>query len=763
MVKKCLIWAMMLSIVFGSCSIRRHLPKGTYLYNGASVTIKKSADNKGKTGSVKKSLTKIASPQKNKMILGYPYKLGFWYAIGETKRQKGFKFWLRNQLGEPPVLNTMVDLKANSDNMNAYIENKGYFKSTVIASSKIQGYKMKALYDILLTRPYVIDTVRWVLDSSILSSDILADKSKTVYIKTNQQFDLENIKAESKRIDIMLKTKGYYYFSPSYVKAYVDTGIGDHKINLFLSIKKETPLVARLPQTIHSITLFPNYTLLNPPPDTSKQGLLMYDGVFIRDTIHNFKPATLVHMLTYRPGSLYNVEKHNKSLNRFINLGAFKFVKSRYEPSSDSVSPSLMDVYYYLTALKKKTVTAEIGGFSKSNSFTGAQVNLNWKNRNLFKGAEHFNVKTYGAFEVSTKDSLKKNNNWRLGAEITLKVPGFVTPFRLKETGYFLPYTKFTLGYEWMRRQRLYTKNFFRLQYDLNWKPTSNKEHTITPLGITYNNATSFSEAYLIKVNQYAVLQYANKPEIIIGSFYNYTYHSINPSAKNILFFNGNLDVAGSIAGLINKPDSAFSKKIAGAYFAQFAKLDVDFRYSLKVAPNSYWVSRLAVGIGFPYGNSAYLPFSRQFIIGGSNSLRGFPPRQLGPGRVITTADQQASYPQIGGDYKLEMQSEWRFPLISKLKGALFAEAGNIWTKNELLYGKEAMLTNQFLKDLAVDAGVGIRLDISVLIIRLDVAVPLRKPWLPYGSEWVIKEINYGSSEWRKHNIIFNIGIGYPF
>ncbi len=763
MVRKYNIYFLVTVLVLSSCSIRKHLPEGTHLYNGATVKVTKGPGNEMKTRSVRKSLENISFPKKNKMILGHAYKVGLWYAIGEPKKNKGFKHWLRNTLGEPPVLDSKVDLDANAANMKAYLENKGHFESTVSGKALVKGYKMKASYQVMLTRPYMIDSVKWALDSTMVSNDILNMNSKDSYIKTGQQFDLANIKAEAIRTDNYLKTNGYYYFSPDYIKTFVDTTIGDHKTNLFLSIRKDAPALAKLPQTINSIMLFPNYTLLNPPPDTTKRKVLVYDQVYIRDTVHAFRPKALVRPLTYRPGALYDLQKHNESLNRFINMGAFKFVKTRYEPSSDSARPSLLNVYYYLTPRKKKNITAELGAFTKSNSFTGAQVNLNWQNRNLLKGAEKLHIKTYGAIESSANDSLRKNNNWRLGTEVSLTVPRLVLPFKIKENSLFPPNTRFLLGYEWARRQLLFTKNFFRFQYELNWKKESNKSHTLAPVSITYNNATAFSETFLEKINQFPVLQLANQPEILLGSFYNFTYNSKNPRAKNIGYFNANLDFAGNIAGLFKKADSAFDKKIAGAFFAQYAKLDFDFRFTRKLASEVYVANRINVGMGLPYGNSAYLPFSKQFIIGGSSSLRGFRPRQLGPGRARTTADQQVTYPQIGGDYKLELQTELRFPIVSVVKGALFTEAGNIWMKNAILYGTEGKLTKQFLNDLAVDAGFGIRVDVQVLILRLDIGIPLRKPWLPRGQEWVIDEFDFGNASWRKSNLIFNIGIGYPF
>ena len=755
-------YCFILCLLLNACNIQKNLPKGTFLYNGTKVTIEKINDFEGKPKPIAKALEKITAPAKNKMILGYPYKLGIWYAIGEPKKPSGFRNWLRNQLGEPPVLSTAVDIKANTTNLQAYLENKGYFKSRVSGSIETKGYKQKALFLAKVSKPYVLDSITWVLDSSVLSRNILDIKNKNRYVKKGEQFDLDNIKAERNSIDLGLKRRGFYYFSPDYVKAYVDTSNGKNSLNVFYTIKKETPKIARFPQIINSVTIFPNYTLVLPPPDTAKFGLTAYEGFLIRDTVHNYKPKTLVRPLTYQTGDKYNLNEHNNTLNRYINMGQFKFVKSRYESIADSLA-SKMDVFYYLTPLKKKNFNSELAGFTKSNSFNGGQINVNWKNRNLFKGAEQFNVKVYGAVETSSVDTLRANNNFRVGTEISLTVPRFVTPFRIKESSYFLPLTKFSIGYAWTRRQQLYTANYINAQYQLSWKESLKKEHTLTPLSISYNNTTQFSTQYLAKISQFPVLSYVVLPEIIPSTSYNFTYNSNNPTGNDIVFFNGNMDFAGNAIGLVNKAKSPFSEKIAGAYFAQYSKFEAEVRYTRKLQTGIYLANRLNIGVGLPYGNSSYLPFNRQFVIGGSNSLRGFVPRQLGPGRVLTTGDQQIAYPQIGGDYKLEIQTELRFPIVGVLNGAVFADAGNIWSKNSLIFGEDARFTRQFMKDIAVDAGIGVRLDISVILLRLDIGIPIRKPWLPRGSEWVVDNIAFGNSSWRKNNIVLNIGIGYPF
>ena len=752
------------SILSTGCNISKKLPAGSHLYKGASFSITKDKDNKTKTGSLKRQLKKIAVPLPNKRILGYPYKVWFWYAIGEPKKQKGLRFWLRDKFAQAPVLSSMVDVKSNATNFKSYLENLGYFKSNSSGDTTVKGYQSAAVYKIKVGWPYTINSFSWIIDSaSSLSRDIATLNAKENYIKNKEQYNLSNIKAERTRTDIHLKSKGYYFFSQDDIISWIDSTIGQQKVNVYFKLKQDLPLSAVVPHTINRIVLFPNYTLLNPAPDTSKNGMEKYQDIYIRDTVKNIKPSALARSITYHVNDLYDIKEHNKTLNRFINLGVFKFVKSRYQGSTDSLNPGKLDVYYYLTPMQRKSLQVELAGFSKTNSFTGAQVNLNYRYRNIFGGAEYLQTKVYGAYEVSSADTLSGNNNFRLGGEASIVVPRFLVPFRIKESNYFPPKTKITLSYEWLRKEALYTKNFFRVQYEFSWKQSINKEHTFAPLSVTYNTTSKLTVSYKEQLNQNLPLRLSIQPEIIAGSFYNFVLNTVNPNAANIYYFNGNVDVAGNLLGVISKPTGAYSKTILGAYFMQYAKLDFDVRYSRKLGTDFYWANRLIVGAGLPYGNSLYIPFSRQFIIGGGGSVRGFQPRQLGPGRARATAAQQINYPQVGGDFKLEANTELRFPLLTRLRGALFADAGNIWVKDSILYGKAGQLTKNFMEDIGVSGGVGLRLDIGILLIRFDVAIPLRKPYLERGKEWVLDQFNFSSSAWRRENIVFNIAIGYPF
>lgn len=762
---------LMASIIISSCSVRKKMPVNETLYNGSKVIVMQDSGFKVSTKSIRKQMEKITIPNKNKMILGWPYKVWFWYAIGKTKKQTGFKHWLREKFGEPPVFGSTVKTNLNAENMKGYLENEGYYRSKATGDTAIKGYKLTAKYKVTVAHPYTINTINWKIDSSKLLTDILSDlKNKTLLIP-NQRITLNDIKTERNRVDLLLKNKGYYYFNPDYIIAYVDTSSKNFKANIYMSLKAGTPEKVKRIYTINNIVVFPNYTLLKPAPDTSLANLKSYDSIYIRDTVHKFKPFVFSKAITYRPGNIYSLTEQNKTLNRFINLGAFKFVKNRFEVAT--ISDTLqqlnsanngLNAYYYLTPQKKKTIQAEIGTFGKSNSYVGGQFNVNWLNRNIFRGAESFNVKTYVSYETASIDSLKNNNNYRLGTELSLVVPRFFVPFKIKDNNLFPPRTRFTLGYEWFRRQQLYTKNFSRFQYEVNWKSKINVEQTIAPISITYTNTSGYSPRYLAQVGTNEVLRLSNLPEIVSSSFYNFITSTTYPNAANIFYFNANVEAAGNIAGAATGAKTGYSKTIVGAYFAQYVKADFDFRYTRKLAKDVYLANRIIVGIGMPYGNSKFLPFSRQFIIGGSSSLRGFSPRNIGPGTTLTNAFQQLYYPQVGGDYKLEMNSELRFPIIApRLKGAIFLDAGNIWTRDTILYSPTGQLTKGFLKQLAVDAGIGVRVDASILIIRLDVAFPLAKPWLPEGQRWVLQKVDLWDKNWRSENLVFNIGFGYPF
>ncbi|MDB5202266.1 MAG: hypothetical protein JWQ27_1675 [Ferruginibacter sp.] len=760
--KKQLYFYLML-LLLTSCSVQKFLPEGEKLYRGATITVTKTPDTKSTTGQLKDMLKLAVKPRPNKFLLGQPYKVWWWYVIGQPKREKGLRAFLRNRLGEPPVLSSRINATATAENMQSLMENLGYFHSTVQGDTTNSGYFTKSIYTAQVQPQYTIKEITWVNDSSELLKIIEQTKARSV-LKVGAGYRLSDIKAERDRLDLYLKTKGYYFFNPDYLMAYADSTAGNHQVSLFLNIKKTTPEEAQHPYKINRITVFPNYTLASEQLDTSKSGTVAYDNLLIKDTIGKFRPRLFAQTITYRPGSVYSSRSQNSTLNRLINLGAFKFVKNRFEPIQDSGESHRMNVYYYLTPAKQKSIQAEIDGFSKENNYLGSQVSVNWKNRNAFRGAEQLLFKTYGGFETSFGDSLRNNNNYRAGAEVTVKFPRYAIPFfSIKENNFYPPNTSLIAGYEWFRKQLFYTKNFFRVQYEFTWKKNLQKQYTFAPISLSYLNATQVTDSFRKQIALNPSLLLNVYSEAILGTFFSYTYTSGFRNAINKWYFNTSVDVSGNIAGLVTGAKSYREKTIFGTPFAQYIKGDFDIHYTRKL-PNKWdWANRLQIGIGMPYNNSAVLPFSKLYTIGGSSSIRGFRVRNVGPGKYKPTASDQRFFQIIGGDYKFLVNSELRVPFTPKISGALFTDMGNIWTKDTILFGQAGKFTKDWIKELAVAAGVGVRLDLTVILLRVDLGIPLRKPYLPDGQRWVFNQIDFGSGPWRRENLILNIALGLPF
>ncbi len=758
-------------LVMISCSVERHLPPGERLYRGSTIKVERHPETKTKAKALKSNLALANKPRPNKFLLGQPWKVWWYYKLGgddSSRREKGLKAFFRNKLGEPPVLSSRINTKSTSENMVGLMENLGYFHTTAQGDTINTGsYYTKARYNVQVQPQYHIRDITWVSDSSAILKILEAEQqSNRTVLKVGKPYTLSDITAERDRLDLYIKTKGYYYFNPDYIMAYADSTVGDRKVSMYLNIKKTTPEMAKHPLTINDITIFPNYSLVSKELDTSRYGYEMHDSLYIRDTTKKFKPSLFVENITYRPGSLYNSASQNTTLNRLINLGAFKFVKNRFEPLKDTSAGRRMNVYYYLTPSKKKSLQASLDGFTKDNNYIGSQVSVNMRNRNTFGKAELLTIRAFGGFEVSIADSLKNNNNTRLGGEVSLRIPRFVLPFfSPRDRLFYPPNTSIIAGYELLARQMFYTKNLFRLQYELTRRKNLLISRTFAPISISYLNATNVTDTFYKQAAISPSLLLNVFDEAILGTFFSNTYNKTSPTLRDKWYVFSSIDLSGNIAGLITGAKNFREKTIFGAPFAQFVKLDVDIHFTRRLPGVSKMdlANRLQIGVGMPYNNSAILPFSKQYTIGGANSIRGFNVRSLGPGTYKPTATDQRFFQIIGGDYKILANTELRVPFTSIVNGAVFLDAGNIWTKDTITFGPASKFTKSWFKELAVATGVGLRFDATVILIRLDLGMPLRKPYLPQGDRWVINKIDFTSSAWRKENLVLNIALGYPF
>lgn len=750
----CLVWA--------GCSTTKNLKPGQYLYTGADIVInpdstKKIADQK----LVKKDLEARTRPRPNSSFLGIKYKLLIYNLAGEPTKPKGFKNWLRKK-GEPPVLLKEVKIKFNNDVLKSYLISQGYLQAIVSGDTITKVKKGKAIYTAVTGDRYKINKVTFPPDSGVLTKIINANKDKTL-IKVGNFYDLDVYKNERVRIDNDLKEKGYFYFSPDYLILQVDSTIGKNMVNVTVKVKDIAPDAGLKPYTIRDINIYPNYTLRR---DSLLRNMtpLVYNDFNIYDNRNTFKPKLFDRLVFFQKGELYNRKDHNQSLNRMVNIGAFQDVRAEFLPL-DSFRNNELNLNIFLTPLKKNSLSFSVVGTSKSNNFVGSEIKITQTTRNLFRGAEQLDISTSGGFETQTKGTSKGKNTLSFTGEAKLTFPQFIIPFyKPNITNAFIPKTVASLSYQMLNRGSEYTLNAFKAEFGYNFKENLHKEHNFNPISVDFVSTSFPSDNIRDSIFlSNPLLRTTLDNQFIVGSNYNFTFtNQMEEQRRNTTYFFGGLETGGNVWGLFVPTDGQGKKTLFKTPLTQFIRLEADLRDYYKINRNITWANRLNIGYGYAYGNSTSLPFVKQFFAGGSNDIRAFPARSLGPGTYRVPSN--ALFADQGGDIKIMLNTELRFKLVSILYGALFIDAGNIWLRKEdpLRLGSGFQAKN-IIEEMAIGTGAGLRVDASIFVIRLDAAIPIRKSYNPKGERLVIDEINFGNKIYRKENIIYNIGIGYPF
>lgn len=776
------------------------MPEGDRLYTGADVKWegKKPKDY----GTLSENLAKSIRPKTNRKFLGMPVRLWF-YNLGNEPKGKGLNYLFRKKWGEPPVLLSQVRRDYTSNVLREYLVDNGFFQADVTSAIKYKGKKKaSAVYTATPNLRYTFSRIFYETDSTQLGRAIDSVK-RDVTLKSGEPYRLDSIKAERERIHRYLKERGYYYFTADDLLVEVDS-TQNGKVDLYITVKKDVSPLARRPYYMRRITLYPTYSLDQDSASRTGQEVTLYRNFGVVDPERKFRPRVFRRAVFLRPDSLYRLSNHDITLQRLINLGVFKFVKGQFRPvrARDTSRPARtdtgrigmvidssrqlidssrmgerrrfytdttgvandtgrLDASFYLTPYPQYSLQAELRGTSKSNGFVGSEAKITQRNRNWKRSANLLEFSISGGMEWQTGGNLASNNSYNLKGEVALTMPRFLIPYRAFNIRTpYVPRTRISLSYELFSRQNLYNLNAYTAQWQYLWRQTRYLEHSWAPISVTFVRPSNTTPAYdsILKVDP--VQRRSIEKQFILGAFYNVTYNNQAPNRVHSVYFSGDLDISGNIAGLII-PKGDSTRNIFGSPFAQYVRLGADFRHYWQYTKGMTWVNRLFLGYGIPYGNSRTLPFIKQYFTGGSSSLRGFRARTLGPGSYHDTTSRFLA--NEAGDVKLEFNSELRVHLASAINVAAFIDAGNIWLQKSDTSRPGGQFSSRFMKEIAVDAGIGLRIDASIVLVRLDLAFPLRKPWLPENERWVIKDIRFGDPDWRRENLILNIAIGYPF
>ncbi|MEH6513432.1 MAG: BamA/TamA family outer membrane protein, partial [Maribacter arcticus] len=588
------------------------------------------------------------------------------------------------------------------------------------------------------------------------------------------RFDLDLLKAERARLNNGLKERGFYNSQEDLLIFEADTNqYKNKKFDLFLRLKKDVPARASIPYKIDSITVYPNYSIEGDTLPLTKNNVTQVDSIdFVQNELY-FKPELLKSYLLFNEGDLYDASISKQTSNRLSALGSYKYVNIQYTEldttATDGDGGSLA-ANIYLAPLTKRSIRVELQAITKSNGFTGPGILLTHSNRNVFNGGETFSVSANFSYE----SQLSSGNNSSLssiagGISADLIIPRSI-PFSPSRFKYAVPKTKISLGLDLLQRSQLFTLNSVNGSFGYTWKENQYVYHQLDPISINYSRLTNVTDEFQTILDDNPFLSLSFEQRFIAGLLYNFTYDEVSNINKEYpVYFATNFDLAGNMLNLV----SGSSKTIFGSEYAQYAKVDADFRFYMRWQKERTLVSRIYAGWGLPYGNSQTLPFVKQFYSGGPYSVRAFNIRSLGPGNFnAETENATTDYFDQSGNLKLEANVEYRFPLFSYLKGAFFIDAGNVWLTGNYSDIEDDQLRSSFsqtlftdgkfekdwLKEVAAGVGFGLRLDIQNFVIRLDLASPLRVPYLPENNRWNVPF--FGNVD---NNMTLNFAIGYPF
>ncbi|MBT9392064.1 outer membrane protein assembly factor [Hymenobacter sp. NST-14] len=784
----------LLLTALAGCSGLKFIPDDARLYTGSTVTLKSRVGAPiPNEALVQTQLEGVISPQPNSSILGLRPKLYFWH-MGVGK-EKGLGHWLADKYGEAPVLFSEVDTAKVADLMLNRLNNDGFFKPEVRSNIKLEERTASVDYVASVNEPYRIKEIFFPERDTLLDRDIRATQNETL-LKVGEPYNLQTFVNERIRIDAALKNKGYYYFAPDYLLFQVDSTL-DNQVNVYVKVKGSIPRKAAQPYVLNRVTLDTDYTLQDT---TMNETPIRYQGYRYYPDESMFKAKSIVNATFLYPDSVYRRRRADQTLSRLMSLGTFRFVDMQFRPARnqpDSLQYGHLNALVRMTQVPKKSLRAEVQ-MNTSNIFTGPGVVVQYRNRSALRGAEQLLINVRAAAETG-KGALSGVTSTQFGVDAQLLVPRLITPpfdIRLRNSD-FQPRTFFEAGYKYVLRTQFFRQDVVNLGYGYTWKTKLTNEQRLQPIDLQYVRLNNTEPVFERLLAERPFLAQSFRQQFILGSAYSYTYNQqVLEQRRNQLYFSGGLELSGNLAYLLKSLSGAAKEstdngprayQIAGQEFSQYSKVNLELRNYYRTSSNptsgNKIAGRLLIGAGVPYLNSRVLPYLKQFGIGGPNSVRAFDARGIGPGTYRPSVEQQQQnsgfYDQVG-DIRLEGNLEYRQDLFPYVKGAVFVDAGNVWLVNpdasRATYDRNGnpdglngqFQFNTFLQQLAVGAGVGIRIDVQFFVIRFDAAVPIR---YPYDDQDV--EVNTGlptpPGSLTRFNatsgtpIKLNIGIGYPF
>ena len=784
----------LVAIFFAACNVTRNLPEGSYLLSRVIVEPDEATPRTERITEERDDIKKHVRQTPNKRFLG----LNFYVWIYEHANPEKDNWWnnLKRKVGEEPVVLNMDLTEKSVQNLETYMRTRGYYSSSVTYDvDTLRRRRVGLTYKLKQEAPMRISSFHYNFRDTSLRTVILADTQNSL-VRCGDILDITELDMERNRITKYLNNRGYFDFTANNISYEVDT-LG-RRDNAAVRMIIEPMLVDydgrgraiyedNSIYRISTINVYPTYDPMLRSTGGFKQGAKIdttsYGGLnIIRDA--NFSPQlrdiVLLRTIPLQPNTIYSADEVQKCYNELMSLGFFRNAKMNFQRASATdnfvtylgtqksdasqfvdIREKYLDCNIYCTPALKQSMKVEVEA-SSTSTFYGLSATVGYTNNNVFRGAEAFDIAARFGFEFMYAPEVAKRSAQELNITAGLSFPRFLMPLHLfYSSNVMQPRTRLEFAFDFQNRP-YYRRNIFTARWAYSWRYRERSSFVVRPIDINWIDVKSVDERFLADIdNKYLRTSFESQLNAGLSASYVYNTQRSNLDRTSTLF-RANVETSGN---LIQGLESLFSKhaagkdyyEILGIRYSQYVRTDLNLSHTQDLGHKMALAGRLFAGVGLTYGNSKgrSIPFDRMFYCGGANSMRGWVPRTLGPGASPQLSNRL--YPAQVGDMRLEANLEFRFPIWNIFHGALFFDAGNVWyiRNAEGSNPAEVFQFSDFYKQLGFNTGLGLRIDATFVILRIDLGMQLHNPGLPEGERWI--------HDFRWKNMALNFGVGYPF
>ncbi len=744
---------MIVVLILSSCAIRKYVPEGK------SILVENIVINDSIKYDISRSeISNYIIQKPNKNLFGWLPRVWVYYKT-EKKSNKKFYRWINRNFGVEPVYISDVHTNNSKRQMEDYLDNVGFFKSKVTPSISKRKIRARVTYKITPAKPYTVRNINYKINDTAIAR-LVNDINDDFQLKEGDNYNFFALYKDRELITSHLRDNGYFFFTKDYIVYEVDTNLMQKKADITLRIDGEK----HDKFLINKVFVHPDYNIHTA--STAKNDTVSFSAFnYIYDENPKVNLKTFNQVILIRPDDKFSQKRVTQTYRALGSLKLYSLSNISFDTvPSNNDSVKLLNCNVTLQKGKIHHYNIQVEG-TNSGGDLGALGSISYRNNNIFRGSEVLRISVRGGIQAQrvNKEYIQEGmfNTKEFGVEASITFPRFLSPIKLRRfVSEYQPNTMLLTGYN-MQIRPLYMRYIMTASYGYNWRSTNTLEHYLTPINLnTVKVLPSELFAYVLdfETNQRIKDQYTD--HLIFGLNYSliFSNQNVKKISNDFFYIKFDVETSGNLLSLFNKTPLITEKdnyhEIIGIRYAQFVKFIIDFRYYHYFMNKTSLAWRMFYGQGIAYGNSIDLPFERSFYAGGANGMRGWQFRTLGPGEFNNPYGYDIEHI---GDLQLETNIEYRYPIYSFIKGAIFADMGNIWTlsNNESFPGGQFKF-DKFYKQLAFDAGLGLRFDFSFFLIRLDFAAPLCDPAFDEAHRWRVSKL-----QWK--DIVWNFGIGYPF